>query len=285
MSMKFIEAESIAAAVSTLAQYGYDAKVIAGGTAVVLMLQQKLIAPEVLVSLGRIGGLDYVTVDENGLHLGPMLTLHQVARTPAVQERFPALAHACEVVGNIRVRQQATLAGNLAEADYASDPPAVLLALDAVLTAQGLEGERQIPLSEFFLGFYTTALAPEEIISDVTVPAPAPGTRMTYHKFTTRSSEDRPAVGVAAVATVEDGICRDLRVAVGAATAVPQRLPAVEEQARGARLDAALIEEIAEQYATELEPLDDLRGSAWYRKQMIGVHVRRALTEVSNERG
>ena len=282
MTPAFLQPRSVEEALEMLSQYGYDAKVIAGGTAVVLMLQQQLIAPQVLVSLQSIPNLDAVREEADGLHIGPTCTLYDVARLAPVRRRYPALATACSVVGNIRVRHQATLAGNLAEADYASDPPAVLAALDASVTVAGREGLRSVPLSSFFLGFYATALQPDELIVDVTIPPLPPNSRMAYRKYTTRSSEDRPAVGVAAVATMENGVCGDLRVAVGAATATPQRLPEVEEMARGQALDDALIDNISKEYAKNLDPLDDLRASSWYRSQMIRVQVRRTLQEVRN---
>lgn len=285
MSFKFVEPSTLDEAVNTLSEYGYDAKLIAGGTAVVLMLQQKLIAPTVLVSLARLPNLNTLCDDEAGLHVGPMVNLYDLSREPAVIDRFPALAYACEVVANVRVRHQATLAGNLAEADYASDPPSVLLALEARITARGPNGEREIPISAFFTGFYSTVLEPDEVITGIFVPALPTGTRMTYHKFTTRSSEDRPCVGVAAILRQQDGICRDVRVAVGAATETAQRLPEAEAQARDRPVSLELIEDIAGAYAATLEPLDDLRGSASYRSKMIQVHVRRALMEVSDVRG
>jgi carbon-monoxide dehydrogenase medium subunit len=280
MTPAFLQPRSTDEALEALSQYGYDAKVIAGGTAVVLMLQQQLIAPQVLVSLQHIPGLDTVREEADGLHIGPMRTLHDVARLAPVRRRYPALAMACSMVGNIRVRHQATLAGNLAEADYASDPPAVLTALDASVTVAGPRGVRNVPISSFFLGFYATALEPDELIMDVTIPPLTPNSRMTYRKYTTRSSEDRPAVGVAVVATVEDGVCNDLRIAVGAATATPQRLPDVEEMASDQMLDEALMDSIGEEYAKRLDALDDLRASSWYRSQMIRIQVRRALEKV-----
>ena len=282
MSLTYLRPRSQNKAVALLAEYGYDAKIISGGTALVLMLQQKLIAPAVLVSLARVPGLDYLRAGEEGLHIGANTTIHQVAQAPLVRERFPALSYACDVVGNIRVRQQATLAGNLAEADYASDPPAMLLALEAAVDVRGPSGERRIPLSDFFLGMYTTVLAPEEIISNIFIPWLPDQTRMTYRKFTTRSEGDRPCVAVAAVATMEDGICHDLRVAVGAATEIGRRLSEAEAMAHGHALGNELIGEIAAHYASRLDPLDDLRGSAWYRREMIRVEVSRALEEVRN---
>jgi carbon-monoxide dehydrogenase medium subunit len=284
MGARLIQPESLPGVWGALGQYGDEAKIIAGGTAVVLMLQQKLIAPEVLISLGRVPNLDYIRLAEDGLHLGPLALLRDMERSPLVRERYPGLADACGVVGNVRIRNQATVGGNLAEADYASDPPAMLLALDASVTATGPSGPRTIPLSDFFLGFYTTALRPDELITGIFVPALPPDSRTTYLKFQSRSSEDRPCVGVAAVAAFDDGTCTDLRVAVGAACETPRRLPEIEALAHGQALTDELVTEIAEQYAANIETLEDLRGSAWYRTQMIRVHVRRALEEMRGDR-
>jgi carbon-monoxide dehydrogenase medium subunit len=162
----------------------------------------------------------------------------------------------------------------------------VLLALNASVVAANATRARTIPLSEFFLGFYTTALEADEIITDVIVPLPSPRPRMAYLKYKSRSSEDRPCLGVAAVANFEDGICTDLRVAVGAACETPRRLPEIEALGVGQPqpLTGELIDEIAEGYARGIETLEDLRGSAWYRTQMIRVHIRRALKEVRDGR-
>lgn len=284
MSFKFIQPESFPEVVDTLAQYGDEAKIIAGGTAVVLMLQQKLITPEVLVSLGRVPEMDYIRADAAGLRLGPLALLREVALSPLVRQQAPALAQACAEVGNVRIQNQATLGGNLAEADYASDPPAVLVALDTVVTIGGPAGRREVPLADFLLGFYTTVLEPDEVISEIFVPALPAHSRMTYLKYKSRSSEDRPCVGVAAVATFDEALCLDLRVAVGAACEVPARLGEVEALAQGQPLSDELIDDIAAGYAAQIDPLDDLRGSPWYRRQMVRVHVRRALQEVRNGR-
>jgi carbon-monoxide dehydrogenase medium subunit len=284
MSFKYIQPESLSETLDTLAQYGDEAKIIAGGTAVVLMLQQKLIAPEVLVSLGRVPNLDYIRAEVDGLHIGPLALLRSVAQSELVQQQVPALARACAEVGNVRIQNQATLGGNLAEADYASDPPAVLLALDTTVTVLGPAGSRTVPLSDFFLGFYTTILEPEEVIAEIFVPSPPAGSRMTYLKYKSRSSEDRPCTGVAAIAAFEKEVCTDLRLAIGAACETPRRLSEFEALAKGQPLSDSLINEIADGYAAHIETLEDLRGSAWYRTQMIRVHVRRALEEVRNGR-
>jgi carbon-monoxide dehydrogenase medium subunit len=281
LKVKFLEPTTLNEATALLAEHGGEAKIIAGGTAVTLMLQQKLIAPAALISLGRVPGGDFIRREADGLHLGALARLRAAERSDAVRAFCPALARAFGVVGNVRVRNQATVGGNLAEADYASDPPAMLLALDARVSALGPNGSRQIPLSDFFLGFYTTALAPDEMLTEVIVPALPASARAIYLKYTSRSAEDRPCVGVAAIVHVDEaGRCRDLRVAVGAAVETPRRIATVEALAHGQELSDEVIEAVADGYARELDPLSDARGSAWYRREMIRVFVRRALQEI-----
>ncbi len=280
---EFLQPDSLDEAIELLSHDPDASKVIAGGTAVVLMLQQKLIAPQRLISLDRIPGWDSIRVADGNLTIGALARLREVETSPLVQMHLPALAQACHEVGNVRVRNQATMGGNLAEADYASDPPAVMLALDARVGVTGPDGPRSLPLSEFLLGFFTTALEPGELVTEVVIPIPD-NARMTYLKYKSRSSEDRPCVGVAAVGMLKENVITDLRVAVGAASEVPRRLVGVEQWAVGQPLDDALIAEIVEGYAAGVETLDDLRGSAWYRTQMIRVHVRRALEEVRDGR-
>jgi carbon-monoxide dehydrogenase medium subunit len=284
VSFTLLQPRTLAEALEALSEYGDEAKVLAGGTAVNLLLQQRLIAPGALIDIARIPGLDTIQEQGDGLHIGALATLRDIELSPLAKAGWPGLARACREVGNVRVRNQATMGGNLAEADYASDPPAMLLALDATVIVQNMSASRTIPLADFFYGFYTTALEPDELIVDVIVPEPPASTRRTYLKFKTRSSEDRPALGVAAVGTFDNGTCADLRIAVGAATEIPQRLPAVEALASGQPLTDDLIVEIADQYAAQIETLDDLRGSAWYRSQMIRTHVRRAVEEVRDGR-
>jgi carbon-monoxide dehydrogenase medium subunit len=179
------------------------------------------------------------------------------------------------------VRNQATLGGNLAAADYAADPPAMLTALGARVRLLGPDGTREIPLSAFFLGFYTTALEPDEVLTEVVVPSIPETARAAYFKYTSISAEGRPAVAVGALADFDgDGTCKDLRIAVGAAVETPKRVESAEAMARGQTLTGELVAAIAEEYAQTLDPLSDVRGSAWYRKEMIGVFIKRALEEV-----
>jgi carbon-monoxide dehydrogenase medium subunit len=277
--IKFLEPPTFSEASALLAEHGDDAKVIAGGVSVTLMLQQKLIAPSVLVSLGRISDGDFVRLESDGLHIGALANIHDLERSQIVRGFCPALAKAFSVVGNVRVRNQATLGGNLSGADYAADPPSMLMALGARVQAVGPDGKREIPLSEFFLGFYTTALEPTEILTEIIIPKPA---RAAYFKYTSISAEGRPCVAVGVAADFDSGLCKDLRIAVGAAVETPQQIESAEAMAHGSVLTDELVAAIANEYSLRLEPLTDVRGSAWYRKEMIRVFVKRALDEVRN---
>ncbi len=283
MNHEFLQPDSLPGVLEALAQHGDDAKILAGGTAVVLMLQQKLIAPAALVSIGRVPSLSYIRSEPDGMHIGPLTTLRDIERSSVVQESFPLLAQSCGEVGNVRIRNQATLGGNLAEADYASDPPTALLALRAQVTSTSANGKRTILLEDLILGFYTTSLQPDELVTDIFIPSDTLGSCTTYLKYKSRSSEDRPCVGVAAIAAFDAEICTDLRLAVGAACEVPQRLPTVEGLARKQNWTNELLDQIAAGYADNIVALEDSRGSSWYRTEMIRVCVRRALEEISND--
>ncbi len=277
MNFDFQQPKNLDEAVDLLAHYGEGARILAGGAALVPSIQQNRIHPRALVSLENISALRFTRRDANGLHLGAMNSLRSAADSSEIQQHYPALSAACGMVGNVRVRNQATLGGNLALADYASDPPAVLSALDASVTAASPRQARQIPLVDLIQGHNATALEADELLSEVFIPALPPGARQVYLKYKSRSDEDRPCVGVAAVANFEDSRCSSLRVAVGAACPRPFRSAELEHRADGRALDDPLIAEIAAGYAAGLDAVDDLRGSGWYHRRVARVLVRRAL--------
>ncbi|MBM4296956.1 MAG: xanthine dehydrogenase family protein subunit M [Deltaproteobacteria bacterium] len=282
-NIKLLQPNSLDEAVTLLGAQNDETKIISGGTALVIMLKNRLIAPTTLLSLGRLSELRNIRHDPGvGLRIGALVTIRESELSPLIGAKQPALAAAFAKVGNVRVRHAATVGGNLSEADYASDPPSVLVALRARVKARGAKGEREIPLAGFFKGFYETTLAADEILTELIVPDLAPGSRSTYIKYVSRSSEDRPCAGMAAVLeTQSDGTCKELRLVAGAVSELPQEIAAAEERARGQRLTGKLIDNIAQAYADAIEPLSDLRGSAWYRKQIIRVLARRAMEQVS----
>lgn len=280
-----VEPGSVDEVLDLLARYGEEAKLVAGGTWVSLVLRQGLLWPSLLVSLRRVLELAEIAVDEAGnLRLGAMARLRSVETSPLVRERLPVVAETCREVANVRVRHQATIGGNLCDADYASDPPALLAALDARVVAVSQRGRREISVRDFIVGHYQTVLEPDELVIEVMVPPLPPEAGAVYLKYRTRSHEDRPCLGVAAVVVPDrDGRLAQAEVVVGAVTERPQRLPKVLDAVVGRALDDATIAEIAERYAAGIEPLSDLRGSAWYRTEVIRVFVERAL-RIARER-
>jgi carbon-monoxide dehydrogenase medium subunit len=270
--------QSLDEALQLLARHGEAARVVAGSTAVSILLRQRFIDPAVLVALRDIPNLDRIDVRDGRVELGALVTHRSVERSADVRAALPVLAETFGRVANPRIRNAATVGGVVAEADYASDPPAVLRGLDAVVVACGPDGEREIAGRDFFRAFYETALGPAEIVTSVRVPLPADGTVAVYEKFVSRSSEDRPCVGVfAACRANARGTFEDVRVAVGAAAETPQRFEDLEAQASGTDLGDDVLRALADGYAERTDTLSDVRGSAWYRTEMVRVWIRRAL--------
>jgi carbon-monoxide dehydrogenase medium subunit len=226
-------------------------------------VNQGFLDPELLLSLGAVDGLARIDADGGELRLGAMARHRAIERAPET-EAWPALRRAFGLVASPRVRNQATVGGVLADADYASDPPAMLAALGARAVLRSPDGEREVGIEELILGHYETCIRPEELLVEVRVPAePAAA---VYRKFRSRSSEDRPCVAVAAV--------RDragLRVVVGAVAETPQHFADV------CALAGELAAEIGRRYAERIAPIADARGSAAYRRRVTAVEVRRAV--------
>ena len=261
-------------ALALRAEHGEEATVLAGGTFLGILMNQGFLQPAALLSLGRVPQLRGIGEAGGGeLRLGAMATHREVERSPLVRGRWPALAATFAVVASRRVRNQATVGGVLADADYASDPPAMLGALRARAVLRSPSGEREVPVDELILGYYETCIAPDELLVEVRVP-PSPE-RAVYRKFRSRSQEDRPCVSVAATHG-EEG----LRVVVGAVAETPQHYADVCALADGAGLDAELAAEVGRRYAERIEPLEDARGSAAYRRRVTGVEVRRAIEDL-----
>jgi aerobic carbon-monoxide dehydrogenase medium subunit len=260
-------------ALSVRGERGDEATVLAGGTFLAILMNQDLLAPAALLSLGGVRGIDYIEEVEGELRLGAMARHRDVERSAVVREGWPVLARAFSLVASPRVRNQATVGGVLADADYASDPPAVLAALDARAVLRSSRGTRTVSIGELILGFYETCIEPDELLVEVRVP-PCPA-RAVYRKFRSRSSEDRPSVAVAA-ARGDDG----LRVVVGAVSDRPRELPQVLALAGNWEPSSDEAAEIARRYAREIEPLADSRGSSAYRRRIIEVEVRRAVEAV-----
>jgi carbon-monoxide dehydrogenase medium subunit len=262
--------------------YGEDAHMMAGGTALVLLMQQGLLQPGHVVGLQKVAELQGIRrLDDGGLQIRAMATHRQAEVSPDVQAYCAALAENFSHVATIRIRNQGTVGGNLAHADPAQDPPPMLIALDGEAVIAGRGGERRVPLDEFFVDYFETALQPGEVLLSIDLPPLASGTRVTYKKFLPRTQDDYATVSVAAALRVgADSTCEDVRVALGAAATTPIHARNVENALRGQRLDAQTIKDAAALVRDEVDPLDDLRGSAAYKREMARVWTQRALQEL-----
>jgi carbon-monoxide dehydrogenase medium subunit len=259
---------------------------LAGGTALMNRIRTGESVPAGLLSLGSLKEMREIEVGGGALRLGALVTHRQLERSAVAREALPVLTSAVAIVANRRVRNVATLGGNVSDADYGYDPPTVLHALGARVALRSRRGSRVLGLDEFLVGHHQTTLADDEVLTSVEVPLLAEGCDWVYLKHLTRSAEDRPALSVCAVAQRDpDGRCLDLRVCVRAARPVPLRVAAAEAMARGHRLaDGALVAEIAQAYARASDPVEDMRASAGYRKRLVPVLVRRALEDIDNQR-
>jgi carbon-monoxide dehydrogenase medium subunit len=272
------EPESVPEAIEILARLDGEARIIAGGTALVPTMRLGLVTPDRLVSLHRIPGLSGIRVDTGVLEIGAMTSLAALARHEDARAGWPLLAYAAGRVATPAIRSTATLGGNLCYAEAASDPAPALLCLDAQVRVADSVGERVVPIGDFFTGFYETAVAPGEILTGVRVPATPSGARSGYMRFCPRSAEDKPLVGVAALLVLDAAErVAEVRIALAGAAPTPIRARRAESALRGEVLTDAAIRTAADAAAAEADPLSDLMGSAAYRRDMIRVSVRRLL--------
>lgn len=254
---------------------------IAGGTALLLMMKARLFQPVRLVSLRRLNGaLRDVRVGADGtLRIGAMTTLTALERSQVVAEALPVVTRALRTLSNVRVRSVATLGGHLAHGDPHMDLPPILVTLGARVRVVGRGGERWIDVKDLFVGYYQTALGRDELIAEVEIPPQPADVRSAYLKFTALSADDWPAVGVAVWCRLQGDRIGEARVAVSAATDRPVRVAGAEKALAGSAASAVLFERAADAAAAEVEPLTDIRGSAAYKREMVRVHVRRALAQ------
>jgi aerobic carbon-monoxide dehydrogenase medium subunit len=264
---------------ATLKEFGDEAKLIAGGTALVIMMKQRLVQPSCLVSLRSVRGLNGVEVKDGGLRIGGLATHSEVESSPLVRRRLPLLAETYHHVATVRVRNMATVGGGLAHADPNQDPPPTLIALGATVKATSANGSRVIPLDGFFTDYYETVLNPDEIITELFVPKLPANSGAAYLKFLPRTADDYATVSAAAVLTLDKNkkIITDVRIALGSVGTTPIRATAAEAVLRGQPLKAEAFVEAAEKAKEAVDPVSDFRGSAGYKKEMAGVFVRRAL--------
>jgi CO/xanthine dehydrogenase FAD-binding subunit len=277
----YLRPSTIDEALSLLSQYKGRAKVVAGGTDILPKLKRREIqAPEYIIDLKGIPGLDYIKHDEaGGLSLGALVTIHDAETSPIVQERFGVLFQAVGSMASTQVRNRGTIAGNLCNAVPSADTAPALLCLEARLKLVGQAGERIVNVEDFFTGPSETVLGDEEILQEIQVPNLPPHGRGRYLKLTPRRAMDLAIVGVAALVMAEEGICNDVRIALGAVAPTPIRARRAEETVRGQKLSDEVIERAAQVASEECRPISDHRASAEYRCQMVEALTKRAIQQ------
>jgi aerobic carbon-monoxide dehydrogenase medium subunit len=273
------EPTTLKKAFSLMERHGDDARVIAGGTSLIIMMRQRLLTPKVVISLARIPKFDRITYSvKDGLRIGAGARHRDIELSPAVQKHYPLLHETFRKVAQPRIRNMGTVGGNLAGGDPLTDPGASLIALDAEVVLTSSKGQRRLPLDEFFIDYYQTALEPGELLTEIHVPPPQrPG--WSHIKFTPRSIEDFATVGVAITLQTQNGTCEDIRVGLNSVASTIVRARKAEEVLRGKPITDAALQEMGEVASTECDPTDDNRGSAEYKREMVKVLVRRAAEQ------
>lgn len=275
---EFLEPADVAEASRMLAAHGDECRAYAGGTALLLAMRQRLVSPTHVVSLANIAALKGVSFDQRtGLRIGALTRHAELAAAPDVARHYPMLAHMAAHLANPQVRNQGTLGGNLCYADPATDPPTCLLALDADIEVGSSRGTRRVAIGDFFVDYYTTALEPDELLVAVHVPPPAPDAIGRYTRFLRTPAEHRPLVNAAITARRNGGVAGALRLAVGASTPIPARVPRAEALLEGKAVTAQLAGEAAAAAAEDIFAISDARGDEAYRRAMVRVVVRRTL--------
>lgn len=269
---------SVEEAVSLLQQHGDEAKLLAGGHSLLPLMKLRLALPSVLVDLGRIAGLSYIRDDGDHIAVGPMTTHYALQSSELLRRRAPLLSQAAGMVGDMQVRNRGTIGGSISHADPASDLPVVVVALRADIVARGPNGERTIRASDFFQDIWTSALEPDEVVTEIRVPA-SDERGQNYQKFRQRSA-DWAIVGVAVNVASGNGANSDASVVLTNVGPTPVRAVGVEETLRGRPLSADVIREAAERADEGLEPSDELKASAAYKRHLARVLTRRALEAV-----
>ena len=267
---EYLAPKTIGEACNLLLELGSTARVMAGATDLIPPMKDKVISPEYIIDLKKIPGLDYLEYDDReGLKIGALTTLRTIETSPLVKEKNPAVAHAAKVVASTQIRTKGTMAGNICNASPSCDTAPNLLAQGAKILVQGPNKDRVIQIEDFFLGVKKTSLE----------PALAENERAAYIKHAVRKAMDLAIIGVAVKIKVEDGVCTDARIALGAVAATPVRAPRAEEALIGKELTDEVIVKASEEAMNSCHPISDIRASAEYRKDMIRVFTKRAIKQ------
>jgi carbon-monoxide dehydrogenase medium subunit len=272
-------------AIALLQRHGEDAKILAGGHSLIPLMKLRLAQPATLIDINRISGLSYIKEEGGELRIGALTREAELDASELVRARYPLLADTARVIADPLVRNLATVGGNLAHADPANDHPATMLAYGASVVAAGPKGERVIPIAEFFTGLFATALAPDEILTEIRIPAPQARSGGAYIKLE-RKVGDYATAAVAAQITLDaSGACAYTGIGLTAVGATPIKATGAEAALHGQPLTDEAIRAAAQIAADESDPTADLRGPVEYKRAMVKELTKRALTKARERAG
>ena len=285
-SFSYLAPQTVPEALGLLAEHGPTARILAGGTDLLLLMQDGKIQPDVLVDLAPIRDLRRIgDDDEGGLRMGPLVSLRQIEQDQRVAARYPALAQSTFELAGVQIRNMATIGGNTCNASPAADTIPALMALDAVAVISGPGLQRRVPYRELFIGPGKTVLKAGELLTAIELPPPAPRSGSCYIKLAVRRAMDIAIVGLAAAVELADGVVERCRIVLGAVGPTVMRAPEAEKLLEGSRLDPDVLDRVAEAAQAVARPISDQRASADYRLLMVAVLTRQALRQAAAEAG
>jgi CO/xanthine dehydrogenase FAD-binding subunit len=274
----YLHPKSLKEACLMLAEHEEKARILAGGTDLLIKMQHRIVQPEYIIGISNIPGTDYIRIENHQLTIGANAKIASVGQDPQIQQYFPALAYAASVTATVQIRNMGTVVGNICNASPAADTATALLVYDAGVVVMHTEGQRILPLSDFFRGPGITALEPGEIVKEVILPLTSGLSGSNYQKLSARSKVDIAAVGVSACLLADETeVVTAARIAIGAAAPVPKRIHRAEKTLEGKKITPELIKRAAQITMDEASPITDTRASAQYRKKMVDVLTQRAL--------
>jgi aerobic carbon-monoxide dehydrogenase medium subunit len=276
---EYLEATSMQQVLEWLNIHRGRARILAGGTDLYLRLRKGVFLPDYVIDLKRVPSLDAITPNRGGgVQIGPTTLQDDVARSSLIQQLYPALAEAASWVGSVQTRNRATVVGNLCNASPAADTAPALLSYGAQVKIASAQGERTIPLEEFFVGPGKTALQDNELMAEIILPAPQPHSGAAFFRRT-RTAMDIAVVCSAAMLQLSNGTCQNARIALGAVGPIPLRATRAEAALRGQTLTEQVVEDASRIASEEARPIDDVRSTAEYRREMVRVLTGRSLRQ------
>ena len=275
---EYFEPSTLPEAVSLLERFNGRACILAGGTDLLVEIKERIRLPDHVINIKKVPGLNHLTYDpDGGLKIGSLATLREVERSSVVIEKYAGLYQAARELGSIQVRNRATVAGNICRASPSADTLPPLIADNATIDTYGPNGERTIPMDNFFTGPGKTVLSSGEILTQITVPSPPPNTGKVYLKLGRRAAMELATVGVAVTLTLDQDRCRSIGIVLASVAPTPLRATEAEEILVGEPLSEDIMEKAAQAARDQCRPISDVRGSADYRREMVRVLTRRAL--------